>query len=190
MVNYMSARGGTSDDDHGTGHLLELGAGYYVRLGGKFVFEVYGGFGDGRVKNDYYAYSSATTTNEYTGFTRLQFNRYFVQPNIGFTTPYFDVAFSPRFCMLHYKNGEQNGSLDMEDARKLIIIGSNRNIYLFEPGLTVRGGWRYIKGQLQVVTTESYNTSNDFASRTNISIGIFLSFSEKYFLRKRRSSNQ
>lgn len=68
---------------------VEMGGGYFKPLGEHGVFEMYGGYGIGKI-NSYHA------TGGLSSFSDVYINRFFIQPGIGFTSDYFEAILSPR----------------------------------------------------------------------------------------------
>ena len=168
MANFITASGGDDEYGSGKGFLFELGAGYYKPLGQKFVFETYGGAGFGSVKNEYSS-----------GDSKAKFTRLFIQPNIGFKTRGFEVAFSTRFAGLNYHSVNYSRLEESYDLDDLEFIKNNKFSFLFEPSLTIRGGWEGFKVQLQYVLSENLNNKNLAQEVSNFNIGMFIDISPK-----------
>ena len=156
--------------EYGKGKLVELGAGYFKPLNKYFVFETYGGFGWGKAENQY-APGFTSTAN---------FERYFIQPAIGFTSNWFDVAISSRICGLYYDKVDHNISSNSYEIEDLDYIEDHTSSYLFEPALTVRGGWKYVKVQLQLGYSHNLNNPELQQEKLNANIGLYFSLSDKY----------
>lgn len=128
------------------GRLLEAGGGYYDVIGdSRWVWEVYAGYGNGwgRHHNDFHR-------NDFS------LHRVFLQPDIGYTSDYFDLALSLRISSLHYYRISQTFTPD--DSYSNFIdydLSQNRQKLTIEPALTLRGGYKYIKIQLQLLLAES-----------------------------------
>ncbi len=178
ITNHLAAQanifsGGYSyefDDASGNGHLLEAGFGYFNAFSKHLVFECYGLAAAGKMENhfpkadDYF--------DAYVGDISAQVSRYAIQPSISYTTPYFEAALSPRFSSLNYSN--INGNLKSYDSDEVKYLKDHHSSILFEPALTIRGGFKNIKLQLQV--SQSTNlTHPDFKQQnSNSTIGILI----------------
>jgi hypothetical protein len=145
---YIPASPSTKD---ARAHLIEGGIGGYYPFGGKkvkMVVELYGGMGSGRLRSD----------------VDLDLKRYFIQPGIGMRSPWVDVAFALRIAMLKYSNLDDNGLgigylQDQNLVNTLTARGITNGTYTFvEPGLTVRGGYKFVKVQLQLVLSTPYQS--------------------------------
>ena len=139
--------------------VVELGLAYYLRHENYLAFETFGGYSYGMIKGDNYFYK-----------TIANFNRIYLQPSIGISSDYIDIAFTPRFSKVDYhikENIVYHPSPDDE-----IIKNMDKNsYYFFEPGITVRLGFKYVKFQFQHIEVKKQNkdgliffpTSNSFS---------------------------
>ena len=156
MVNgglFLPRRQEDNADD-GDGRFLEAGAGYFTPLGSGFIFEAYGLFGLGNVRNDF-----PSTLDDHPGTTgkiRADMFRYALQPGIGYKHRFFDVVLSSRFSVLNYTS--VSGSLIFQGEDQVDYLRRNSSNFLIEPALTIRGGYEFIKLQLQI--GQSLNLSN------------------------------
>jgi len=130
----------------GSGSQYEAGIGYQKMLmqnvitSGDLVGEVYvgGGFGSLRFDNvaDNKSYEVSAT-------------KIFLQPSLGFSHQYIEVAFTPRVVALMY--GEP--TTQYTDAELDIKELPNRSMpmhWFIEPAITVRGGIQEVKLQFQI----------------------------------------
>jgi|AntAceMinimDraft_17_1070374.scaffolds.fasta_scaffold00582_17 hypothetical protein len=166
MANGFLADG-QYENNYGKGYLVEIGTGYFKPLDKKVVFETFGGIGKGYVENGY-------------GDGRwlsVKFMRYFIQPSIGFTSKYFDVAFSPRFSCLNFGNTQHSLLYEEYDVVSMGLnnINNNKCSILFEPAFIVRGGWKFIKLQAQLGLSSNLNNPDLKQEDVNISIGAYFS---------------
>jgi hypothetical protein len=136
----------TSSGTPAHAHLLEAGLGGYIPVGQrkvKMVAELYGGLGTGRLKSD----------------VNMDVQRYFIQPGIGMRSPWVDAAFNLRWAFVNFSNLNDNGRgmNYLVDQQLMDMYGTHRidkGTYTFvEPGITIRGGYKFIKVQLQMVTS-------------------------------------
>jgi hypothetical protein len=98
------------------------------------------------------------------------FVRYGIQPSFGFQSRYFDASLATRIVGLRYFH--TSGS-DPVEVQYLKDAGTQ---FLFEPAVTVRGGYDFLKAQFQV--GRSYNkTNSNFKQEDNIvSVGVVVTF--------------
>jgi hypothetical protein len=147
MINYSSVKGGdVYEGNWGKGEIIELGTGWFKRIGGKGVFEVYGGYG---VISQYHEYYYELATSE------IKMNHIFIQPAIGYTSRAFDIAFSSKLLRLH--TSEIDTQLNTSSSyypflaySDLALLNENPTSFLLEPALTLRAGWKFIKLQVQL----------------------------------------
>jgi hypothetical protein len=174
MANYFSVSSGF--ETSGTNSLIEVGAGYYDALQLHAVFEIYGGAGLGTLKN----FSSAPDLSSH-----LLYQRFFVQPAIGYTSNVFDFVVSLRFCGLNYSDPEtvitKFYEADGYSPDKFSLIA--------EPALTVRGGWKYVKLQAQVGISQNITDQKPDAT-TYFSLGAHVTVNKKSYGKKKSETLQ
>jgi hypothetical protein len=158
--------------DGGSGKFLEIGGGYFKPLDNHLVFEAYGLVGFGSVENHF---PSTINSNPQTlGKISANILRIGIQPNFGYKTKYFSAAISARICNLSYN--KIDGSLYYENEFQTDYLSKNSSNFLVEPALTIRGGLKKIKLQLQYGL--SFNVSNaDFRQDKNqLTVGLNFNF--------------
>jgi hypothetical protein len=139
------------DNDFTKNRVIETAAGYFKTFDNNIlVFEGQVGYGIAFAEDK--ESQSSLPIHIKTNYQKL-----FLQPSIGVRTDYFDAAFTPRFSMLNYFN-----------FRDIITASENRNIYpgilpYFEPIITVRGGYKFIKIQIQTGFSLALNTKHPLA---------------------------
>ncbi len=156
----------------GEGQFFETGAGYYLFFLNYFVFETYGVLGYGHFENHF-----PNTVSEYPSTTgKLSGNliRYSIQPNIGITHKYFDVAASLRFSGLHYYN--VRGSLVFDEVDQKQYLEHERNHFLIEPAFTMRAGYDFIKFQVQYGVSWNLTTRDFRQDDSYVIFGIVYKF--------------
>jgi hypothetical protein len=118
------------------GGLGEVAAGYFMPLGTVGTFGLYGGYGLGKVKNDWNTEGSSSAN----------FNKLFIQPSLGLRWDYFEVIISTKLANLNYTN--LNQTFKNQTYIDQFNVLKNR-IPIMETSLTLRGGGKRVKGQLQ-----------------------------------------
>jgi hypothetical protein len=154
----------------GNGTYWEIGGGRYGKLGMDWLaYEVFGGLGFASIKND--AYLSPDYLN-------INFTKPFIQPSIGFVHKYVDVIFTPRIGYVIFSDPSYNfgsGEIAYEIPKDGIV---------FEPGVTLRGGYQGVKLQVQYnYSTYSYGSNADLQAgvyNNYFSIGLHLLISDRY----------
>jgi hypothetical protein len=137
----------------------EVGIAYYLRHKDYLAFETFGGYSYGKIvaDNDYYK-------------SIANFNRIYLQPSIGICSDHIDIAFTPRFSKVDYHIKEYITYFPSPYDEINNNIDKN-SYYFFEPGITVRLGFKYVKFQFQHIEVKKLNkdgliffpTSNSFS---------------------------
>lgn len=148
-----------ADEDgySGSGDFVEAGLGYYTHLSPNIYFSTYALIGAGSVENKFP--STVSNNPSTTGKISANLTRFGIQPGISYHTNYFSVTGSARFANLTYSNID--GSLIFANQDQERYLKENDSNLLFEPALTLRGGYDKVKLQMQI--TRSFNlTNSDF----------------------------
>jgi len=161
MVNRTKAFD-AYENDWGRGYYLEGAIGYFTPLSRRTVFEIYGGYGDCDTKHQYQS----------TQIAHTEFDKYFIQPSIGFRSKYFDIALSTRFCTLYFDHLKYREDLILDERKHLDYIRNNRFSYLLEPAITINFGLPNYKLTFQVVNSHNLSHSRIRQGEENISFGI------------------
>ena len=161
------------DEDNGnggSGKYLEVGGGYFTPISENFVFEAYGIVGIGTMENHFPA--SSGTNSESKGDISANVLRFGIQPNFGYKSKHFEVAFSSRIVNLMYSNID--GDLIFNSENQIDYLNDNKSNFLLEPAITVRGGLEKFKLQLQY--GYSYNLSNSDFQQDNSYLTVGLNY--------------
>jgi hypothetical protein len=177
MADFMSVKGGdVSGRNYGKGNYFEGAIGYYRPTGESGVFEIYGGAGGSSQHHEY----SNSDNSEYRGSAEVSFLKLFVQPSFGITLDFCDVAFSTRIGSLSYFNIENKITGDVGEYQDLYTV-TEKNHFILEPAITLRGGWKNIKAQFQVGYAGIVNKPELlFAEEWHVSFGLSIAFAKKY----------
>ncbi|PLX11700.1 MAG: hypothetical protein C0597_14640 [Marinilabiliales bacterium] len=130
-----------STDDFHKHAFVEAGIGYFEKIGSKGRYEIYGGYGTGKVEGYY------ETSLFDSQITEAKYNRFFVQPGIGISTGIYDGSFSPRFAVVQM---DPNGA----DFRT-----GKYNLF-FEPVITSKVGFKYVKFIFQFGVSVPFGDEN------------------------------
>lgn len=134
MVNGSFANWTSDSTDNFHKHkFVEIGTGYYTKLGESGRFETFCGFGFGNLKAKY-------SNDLWISMATVNSTRFFVQPTIGATTKMFDGSFATRIVFVN---------LTQED-----IKGSG---VFVEPVLTGKVGYKNVKGVIQLGFSLPFN---------------------------------
>jgi len=167
----------TIDNEKAYGSYIDVALGHYKNLPNNWVFEVYLGFGSGRV-NWQYGDSYSNNIGQNNPSSEVKFNKLFLQPSIGYSTLNFTVAFSYRIGVLSYtsvrvRNAPPSNSYDLQVL--------NNSHLMSEPALTLRLGEEQIKIQAQLgysndLQNESFKYNQD---NWNMNFGLYFNIQTK-----------
>jgi hypothetical protein len=179
LGSFYSLSEENADDDawSGSGSYGEFAVGAFGTLNaqGNLVYEVFGGIGSGKIENE-----------RYESPTNVKFIKPFIQPSIGYTSKWFEAAFTPRIGVVSYTDHTFTWDDPTEKLMLERAFEEAKNTFVFEPGLTIRTGYKGIKLQLQYSYTnfdawdefpdgEKPSTNTDF-----FSIGLNYMISKRY----------
>ncbi len=122
-----------STDDYHKHQLFELGVGYYKKLSDNGRFEIFGGYGFGKI-DAYTEYAIFDTRSD------VNSNKIFIQPAFGLSSKIFDFGFASRFVIINIHDD---------------IVSYTRSY--IEPALTVRVGWKQVKFAYQIGYSIPFN---------------------------------
>ncbi len=147
----------SDESSTGSGHLIELGAGYYKNLSKHFVFETYGlvGFGSLKYEDNYESPEEISA----------KFIRLGVQPSISFTSKYFIASLSGRVANLKY-NSVSGNYIDVD------YLKANNSHWLIEPALTLQAGSENVKLQFQFQISENLTDPYFMQDYSLVSLGL------------------
>ncbi len=177
ITNHIGIVGATHSANVGSfanGFYYEGGVGGFKTFKNHFVLECYGGYGNGRVLNNF----------DYEQQIRNRFHKYFIQPSIAYSSKYFDFALSSRFVKLNlYGLSKWQPSPSKMFQQKLTDdytqLQNNKNSILIEPGFTLRVGWKYLKIQTQLSASLFVGRQYFSIDESNVNIGAYFTISAK-----------
>ncbi|MEO6830730.1 MAG: hypothetical protein ABI378_00795 [Chitinophagaceae bacterium] len=190
-ANYMYGYGGRKNDgnDWARGHYLDAALGYFQQIDKHGVFEVFAGVGSGNQHHEYqFSHSSfggGSQPNTF-GSADLPFTKYYIQPSIGITYFGFDLAVTSAFALLSFNEVKKNMDMSESEYRVLDAIDQNRTSLMFEPGITVRGGWQFLKGQIQLLGVINTSGKDLKFEKNESSISLYFAFAERYHWGKKK----
>lgn len=179
-TNLMFAQGGGRDSvDNGRGQYFDFAVGYFTPIDKHFIFEVFGGVGTCKQTHIYSLYTNQTA--------RLMYSTIFVQPTLGFTVSGFDCALTPGFTKLHFSKVDYNFRNIIDDNGTVLAnIARRRTALLFEPCITLRGGWKYLKLQTQFMASYDLSNTQIPIEENRVSIGLQFAFAERFREHKKK----
>ena len=91
--SFQNEESDTSDNYH-KHYFGEIGVGYYTTIQNLARFEVYGGYGYGKVQIRNNGLFNSSVVSD------VLYHRIFLQPTFGFTSAFFDMGFAPRIVLI------------------------------------------------------------------------------------------
>lgn len=127
------------------GYLTEAGAGYFNTFHDNFRYEVYAGAG----------FSGQRQGDPLTLNSKLTFVKLYVQPALGFTSPYFDTFVSCRLANINFTSvrnfdGKNPANDTIYVNPDILYTASHRSALMWEPAITLRAGVERFKGFIQL----------------------------------------
>lgn len=174
-------RGHTADNNYRhRGGLAEVGAGYFHNFNNQVVVETFAGIGLGNVYKQETFKDSTNTA--YLAQFRANATRFFIQPGIGYSHRFFDLAFTPRFSFVKYANFSSENYREQDLKRDFLDNGQlTRSMYVFaEPAITVRVGYKFVKLQAQYGVTLNLGGQNIRYDKEFSSIGLVIDIAKWY----------
>ena len=161
--------------------LAEIGLGYYCPISpdSAWRFEIYSGYGTGNAR----IHLQERTGNRWLGsgsydiernFNARQ-NRFFVQPAIGYSSEYFEAAFSTRISALSFLDIRLTNFTSYTEKYYGLEELGKRRFLLAEPALTLRAGPKYVKFEAQIGYTSRLNYS-EYSGHQYVRPWIFVNF--------------
>jgi len=160
--------------------LIEGGVGYIGKLSENALFEVYGGYGGGKNStfDNYLDFNTGALIRK-ESFSATT-NRFFLQPSIGFSNEYFDIAFSSRLMVLNFSNIDTlNYSTMMLVDQDLFNIDKEPFVFI-EPAVTMRVGYKWVKIQAQMMYSFKYNSTPLNYLPLTMTIGIHFNLASRW----------
>ena len=175
---YMNYK--TGETYKHSGYLGEAAIGYFKPLKNNFVFEGFVGGGAGRVSKQQTFIDN--NNNSYLAYFDADATKMFIQPEFGYKTKYFDAIISSRISTVKYTSFSQQNYPENELKNDYL---DNNNLtgpmFMFaEPAVTIRGGYKFVKLQLQYGLTLNM-TPNDIKQANNFSsLGLVINIAKWY----------
>lgn len=178
--NFMTAfKGSDSGGEYskGSGTYFDISPGFYIPAGEHFVFETYAGAGLASETHHYSSYDSYIGDIVDGGSASLAFNKLFLQPSIGFSIDWFDIAFSSRASRICFTKVEDN-SIDGEPFG-LDMLQETPVYFLLEPAITIRVGLEKVKVHFQYAYNYNLTNPDVMFEQPKFTIGMVFLFSKK-----------
>ena len=154
--------------------VIEAGVGYLGKGERNLLYEVYGGGGFSRTH-----IADLNKNNGVLGEIEAKGLKLFIQPNVGFATRFFDVALSSRFTALQYGTATTIYSKQYLIDQDLDQLADNTHMFL-EPAITLRGGYKFIKLQVQFGVALKLSSANIPYNSTLGNLGLVIDIAKWY----------
>ena len=177
QLNFFHASGNEEEYGSGSGNYIEAASGYFKPFAkNHMVFETYSGLGFGNVNNIY----KSSYGNYITEDAKTFITKFFVQPSIGFTSRYFNAAFSSKFSFVNLglKHSTLSKENNLYDYDYVESLRKGKSYFFWEPGLMLRSGFEHVQVIMQLTETVLTN-DNEPISNTSFSLGIAIPFNTK-----------
>ncbi len=140
ISNFMYQRNGSLDNDFENRKFFEGGIGYF-KNSGIHIFEAFAGYGHGDVELLNHSNHSNGERYSQTG----KFNRFFIQPAIGYRSKVYNVTFAPRLSYVRISDYTSTSASHQHSAQGLYFepacvnrIQLHHNVYLtFQTGIAI-----------------------------------------------------
>jgi hypothetical protein len=179
---FMANAGFNLTGEGDTGMHLRGGLGKYRKLNRFVVMEAYGGISYGTLKNTHNGPFEEVLDDEgnYTVVpnpipertSRVHHGGLWLQPQIGFTTRFFDIALVSGFQYQNFFAVRQSGPLEISEQQELFHLRSNKGNFFWEPGIVIRLGWDYVKAELQYMGSVVINNPSLPYEPLRVSLGL------------------
>jgi len=156
------------------GSYLEFGAGTFGTIKSHpFAWEIFAGLGGGSIKNNLAGQN-----------LDVKIMKPFVQPSFGYISKYVDVILTPRLGMVTFTSHSSILDDPQQGQQTDDFFDRNKNTFVFEPGITIRGGYQNLKLQLQynysTFKTDLENDEYTLVNKEYFSIGVYYLISGRY----------
>jgi hypothetical protein len=180
--SFLTAEGGKHENfNFGKGEYKDISLGYFHTCADQqIVFDVYAGFGTSFQTHQYSALESS----------RLTYHKIFVQPSCGFSNHYIDFAFTPSIARMQFQNISTNLNADHHEYLAIRGLMEKRTSYLFEPTLTMRCGWKYVKIQTQLTTSKNLTHPKLPFEDYQFNVGVSFAFAQRMLKKNKPVSNK
>jgi hypothetical protein len=160
-------------NDYSKVSYFEGALGYYRHLADIFIFELYGGYGQGKQEH-VFAYRENTGWLTWTwkpdGQADITYSQMFIQPDIGIKYKWLEGAFSCRLSKLNYEDISFSGTT--AHLAELNDLQANSKSWLLEPAFTFRAGTPTVKTQLQLVFSANLTDKNLLTEVFRVNFGL------------------
>lgn len=175
-ASYNTLNGGTKNSNdtwHGQARYFEAAVGKFGSSErGPWVYEAFLGVGYASVKNEKNPNGSLGGPKE---LVKGKFIKPYIQPSIGIRSKYVDFAVTPRIALVNYIYDQVNVTDEQDAQSSNDFFKDKKSTFVFEPGATLRVGFKGVKLQIQYVYSSfSYDSQLGSYNPEILSIGLNL----------------
>lgn len=150
---------------------IEFGLGYFDHTEERLTYETYAGMG---------WYNVRIRESDNAKMFEANATKYFVQPAIGWVSPFFEVAVSPRFSIIKYAKPTITGYTPAEQTEDYYDIVNQKAHVFVEPTLILRSGYRFVKVQAQFGRSAKLSRNDIHYDRNIGSVGVIFDIAKWY----------
>lgn len=150
---------------------FEFGLGYFDHTEERVTYETYAGMG---------WYNVRIRESDNTKMFDANATKYFVQPAIGWVSPFFEVAVSPRVSVIKYAKPDITGYTLAEQKEDYYDIVDQKAHVFVEPTVILRSGYRFVKVQVQFGRSVKLSTNDIHHERSIGSLGVTFDIAKWY----------
>jgi hypothetical protein len=152
-ASFYSMKSSPGDDWKGRGSYFDFGMGKFGSTqDGNFIYDGYLGVGFGSIKNEY----QGSKLN-------VNFIKPYLQGSLGYSHQIVDVALTARFAVVNFRNEDFFFTDPVNQLEAANFFEENRSKFVFEPGITVRVGYRDLRLSMQF-STSTFKPKNENAN--------------------------
>ena len=131
MLNgSFASRTSDSTDDFHKHFFVEMAPCYYSVFEENGRFELYGGFGFGKIQAEF-------DNNLWISRSNVSYYRFFLQPSIGYASNYFDASLATRIVMVNIQQESNRNTGFFFEPAGTIKVGMPSFKFVFQLGVSV-----------------------------------------------------
>ena len=150
------------EDTSGDKNYFEGGIGYFRQVNEIGTFEIFAGVGHGLVSFE--NSSDGFTMNKFS----TRFERYFIQPSIGWKQDRYELAFSLRYSYVNFYDTDLSEYVfDPEEGFEDLNLARQNPFHFVDPAVTFKAGNEFGKLFIQLQRSNQWGDP-DIRNRSNI----------------------
>ena len=169
-VNSRHTVNNIASTDKSDAYYVEGATGFFIPTS-KNIFETYGGYGYGSIRNSFE-----------DNFAAIRYNRIFLQPSISILSPGGSSVFSFSLRLSHVNvqiaNASSGNSNNVNDYYNLDLVRKKPNLFFLEPSFQYRFGKKH-QGMVQLTMVRPVSAVGYRYDGFNIGVGYYTSLNLK-----------